>query len=61
MKRYIISFKSKEDVIKFLGSINPAHVEFSMKTNIVICTCSDEEIVLARTIFHAEVDELIKG
>ena len=60
MKRYIISFKSKEDVIDFLRSINPEHVEFSMKTNIVICTCSDDELLLAKTSFGAEVDELLK-
>lgn len=58
MKRYIISFKSSEEVQDFLKSINPNKVEFSMKNNIVICECSDAEIELAKNGYGAEVDRL---
>lgn len=58
MKKVIISFTSRQDVLDFLHAINPEHVEYSLKNNIVICACSDEEIQLAIERFGAEVDEL---
>ncbi len=58
MSRYIISFKLKQDVLDFLETISPSHVEFSMKNNIVICSCSDKELELAINRYHAEADEL---
>ena len=59
MKRYILSFESSEDVKNFLGLINTRQVEFSMKNNIVICSCSQKELSIAQDKFGATVDELI--
>jgi len=59
MKRYILSFESNEAVKEFLTMINTKQVEFSMKNNIVVCSCSNEELEIARTRFGATVDELI--
>lgn len=58
MNRYILSFKTKEDVKAFLKLIDTHHVEFSMKNNIVICSCSAEELRIAQSRFGAEVDTL---
>ena len=58
MRRYIISFRSQEDLQDFLKSINPVKVEYSLKHYIVICECSDAEIELAKNGYKADVDEL---
>ena len=58
MNRYILSFKSSEDVKEFLEMINTRQVEFSMKNNIVICSCSEEEMAIAKHRFAAEIDVL---
>lgn len=60
MRRYILSFRSGEDVKDFLELINTKQVEFSMKNNIVICSCTDEELAIAKKRFGAEIDELLK-
>jgi len=60
MRRYILSFRSGEDVKDFLELINTKQVEFSMKNNIVICSCTDEELAIAIKQFGAEIDELLK-
>ena len=59
MRRYILSFETSEAVKEFLTMINTKQVEFSMKNNIVICTCSEPELTIAKTRFGATVDELI--
>jgi len=59
MKRYILSFGSNEDVKEFLSLINTKQVEFSMKNNIVICSCSADELAIATSRFNATIDELI--
>jgi hypothetical protein len=59
MRRYILSFESNEAVKEFLTMINTKQVEFSMKNNIVICSCSEEELGIARNRFGATIDELI--
>lgn len=58
MKRVILSFGSKQDVIEFLAVIQADHLEYSLKNNIVICSCTREEIEIATSRFGAEVDEL---
>jgi len=58
MNRYILSFKSSEDVKEFLEMINTKQVEFSMRNNIVVCSCSEEEMAIARNRFGAEIDVL---
>jgi hypothetical protein len=58
MGRYIFSFKSNQDVLDFLKIISPANVEFSIKNNIVICTCSETELELAVNGYQAEIDQL---
>ena len=58
MRRYILTFDSARDVKEFLELINSRQVEFSMKNNIVICSCTDEELAIAKNRFGAQIDEL---
>ena len=60
MRRYILTFQSGDDVKNFLKLINSKQVEFSMKNNIVICSCTEDEPALAKNRFGALIDELSK-